>query len=49
MMPWGDWQFWVVTLAAVLALVWLVRLFKPKKKRSVRTNLTINGDRPGRR
>lgn len=44
-MPWSDWQFWVVTGAAVVALVWLVRLVLPKKKRSVRSSLTVGGKR----
>lgn len=46
-MPWGDWQFWVVTGAAVCAGAWLLRGFIPglKKKRpkGKRATLTIGG------
>lgn len=49
-MPWSDWQFWVVTLAAAGGLVLLARAVVPrKKKRSARTRLTISAgvDRSG--
>lgn len=40
-MPIGDWQFWVVTIVAIGALVVLYRLFVPRKK-GKRTNLTVS-------
>lgn len=40
-MPIGDWQFWVVTVIAIVALVVLYRIFMPRKK-GKRTNLTIS-------
>ncbi len=42
-MPWGDWQFWVVTLIAALGLYALVRVIKPKRRSKKRTSLTIEG------
>ena len=48
-MPWGDWQFWIVTLAALGAVLWLIRMLYPKKKRSVRADLTVHGEKPARR
>lgn len=42
-MPWGDWQFWVVTLIAALGLYALVRVVLPKRKATKRTTLTIEG------
>lgn len=51
-MPIGDWQFWVVTLVAIGALVMLWRMLLPKKK-GKRTRLTISAkdapSRPGER
>ncbi|MEM7754572.1 MAG: hypothetical protein AAF297_02935 [Planctomycetota bacterium] len=40
-MPWGDWQFWVVTVAAVGAIVWLGRSVLPKR-RARKTELTVS-------
>jgi len=40
-MPLGDWQFWVVTLAAVGALAFLVKSLIPKKK-AAKTSLTVS-------
>lgn len=40
-MPTHDWQFWVVTLIALVALGALVRMFVPKKK-GKRTTLTVS-------
>jgi len=40
--PWGDWQFWMVTLAAALALALLVRMIRPAKRKPRRTQLTIS-------
>lgn len=31
-MPWGDWQFWVVTLASAWGLSALVRQLVPKSE-----------------
>lgn len=44
MIPWSDWQFWIVTALALGALWILVRMFLPKKKKpkGTRTNLTIS-------
>lgn len=39
-MPWGDWQFWVVSLIAIGAVWRIVTIFVPKK-RAPRTTLTI--------
>ena len=47
LVPLGDWPFWVVTLAALVALGWLVRLVLPKKKRSVKTTLTVSAKKQG--
>lgn len=32
-MPWGDWQFWAVTLAAIVALVAVVRPLIPSRRK----------------
>ncbi|MFG0246141.1 MAG: hypothetical protein ACF8MF_08855 [Phycisphaerales bacterium JB052] len=40
-MPIGDWQFWVVTIIALVALVVLYRVLVPRKK-GKRTNLTVS-------
>tara|TARA_E500000318_G_scaffold5598_1_gene5688 strand:- start:12740 stop:12916 length:177 start_codon:yes stop_codon:yes gene_type:complete len=40
-MPIGDWQFWVVTLIALVAVYALFRMFVPKKK-GKRTSLTVS-------
>ena len=47
-MPFGDWQFWLVTLAAVGAVWMLVRVLIPRK-RGKRTELTVGGESVGRR
>tara|TARA_R110000782_G_scaffold101029_9_gene187504 strand:- start:851 stop:1006 length:156 start_codon:yes stop_codon:yes gene_type:complete len=47
-MPWGDWQFWVVTLAAVGGLWALARALMPRK-RPKRTALTISATSRGDR
>ncbi len=47
-MPWGDWQFWLVTLAAAAAVCMLVRVLIPRK-RGKRTELTVGGEGVGRR
>lgn len=45
-MPWGDWQFWLVTLAAAGGLWLVVRQLRPaKKRRQVRTGLTVSAPR----
>ena len=40
-MPTNDWQFWVVTIIALVALYVLYRVLVPKKK-GKRTNLTVS-------
>lgn len=50
-MPIGDWQFWVVTVLAVLALAYLLREvlparlspFRRRSKGAVRASLTVGG------
>jgi hypothetical protein len=52
MFPWTDWQFWIVTLAVLGAVLWLVRGIiprlggRPRPARTRRVNLTIGGKRP---
>ena len=46
-MPWGDWQFWLVTLAAIAAAWTLWRALVPRK-RGKRTELTVGGASPRR-
>jgi hypothetical protein len=50
--PWDDWQFWVVTAAALVALGWLLRGVVPvpyfsahqrRRRRERRVNLTVGG------
>ncbi len=40
-MPIGDWQFWVATLIALLALAGVYRVLVPRKK-GKRTTLTVS-------
>ena len=40
-MPWTDWQFWVVSMVAIMALFVLYRVLVPRKK-GKRTNLTVS-------
>lgn len=40
-MPWGDWQFWCVTIAALLAAAALIRVLIPRRRTRQRTALTI--------
>lgn len=46
-MPWGDWQFWIVTVAALGAAAWLLRGWLPSVRSAKRTQrratLTIGG------
>jgi predicted RNA-binding Zn ribbon-like protein len=47
-LPLQDWQFWVVTAAAIAALAFLLRapisrLLRRNKGKSVRTSLTVGG------
>ncbi|MCW5757113.1 MAG: hypothetical protein KIT54_07755 [Phycisphaeraceae bacterium] len=44
-MPWGDWQFWVVTAAALGALAMIVRLVRAPGSGRRRTGLTISAPR----
>jgi hypothetical protein len=47
-MPWGDWQFWVVTAAAVGGLIALWRTVVPRRRPAPkRTELTIGGRKRG--
>lgn len=49
--PIGDWQFWIVTLAAAAVLVAAARpLLRGvgKRARSRRVNLTVDRRKPGR-
>ena len=47
-MPWGDWQFWVVTALFIAAMYFVIRPFLPRRRaRSTRVSLTI--DRKPRR
>lgn len=49
--PLGDWQFWVASGLALLALLWLLRglipwrrlLGRPAKRRGRRATLTLDG------
>jgi hypothetical protein len=43
-MPWGDWQFWVVTLAAIAGLYTIARILIPKRKTKFKATLTIGGE-----
>ncbi len=44
-MPLGDWQFWVVTLAAIGGVALLARALLPKKPKPKKTALTISAKR----
>ena len=46
-MPVGDWQFWVVTGLAVVALAWLVKSALPKKpgRRGTHASLTVSAEK----
>ncbi|MEQ8845351.1 MAG: hypothetical protein RIB58_10910 [Phycisphaerales bacterium] len=48
-MPWGDWQFWVVSLAAVGGLGLIVRAVRPAKRQEKRAGLTISAGRLARK
>jgi hypothetical protein len=47
-MPWGDWQFYVVTLAALCGVWAAVRSVLPRKRKGGgrKTTLTIEGKKP---
>lgn len=50
-MPWGDWQFWVVTVIALGAVVAAWRYLVPRgtlgrKKKATKVGLTIGGEKP---
>jgi uncharacterized membrane protein YobD (UPF0266 family) len=45
-MPIGDWQFWVVTIIAMVAMYVLYRVLIPRKK-GKRTNLTVSAKKHG--
>lgn len=42
-MPWGDWQFWVVSAGALAGLVALFRAVRPRPRKKTRATLTIEG------
>jgi hypothetical protein len=49
-MPVGDWQFWIVSLAALIAVLYLLRGVLPRKLSpfrrrgaGVKTSLTVAG------
>lgn len=47
--PYADWQFWAVTLIALVAVGWLLRGFRPgrrRRRRGRRVNLTVGGRTP---
>mgnify|MGYP001814092556 CR=1 FL=1 len=46
-MPFGDWQFWVVTVVALLGVYALARQFLPKRRKGTRkrVELTVGGKR----
>lgn len=54
-MPVGDWQFWVVTAAALAAALYLLREVLPprmspfRRRRGKSASLTISGRAPGKR
>jgi len=55
-LPVGDWQFWVVTAAAALAAMYLLREVLPakvspfrKRRKGKPASLTISGKTPGRK
>jgi len=48
-LPVGDWQFWVVTLAALAALAGAWLLLRPRPGRRRLTELTIGGRKVSRR
>jgi hypothetical protein len=41
-MPVGEWQFWVVTLAAIGGVMVLARVVMPRKPRGKKTSLTVS-------
>lgn len=51
-LPWDDWQFWIVSAAALMAAFVLLRGVLPeswklrRKKPGTRVSLTIKGHRP---
>ena len=43
-MPYGDWQFWIVTLIMLAALWWVIKPLLPQRKPTRRrAALTIEG------
>jgi len=44
-MPWSDWQFWAVTLAAGVGVLLVARALVPRRKpRPKRTTLTVSAE-----
>jgi len=48
-MPRSDWQFWVVTVVASIALGAVLRMVVPRRKKPTRTTLTVGGQRPAKK
>ncbi len=48
-MPFGDWQFWLVTVIAAMAAWWVLRPLLPKRRsqsgKQTKVKLTIDGER----
>ena len=45
-MPFGDWQFYVVTVAAAWGVWAMVRTLAPRRKKGQRVNMTISAQKP---
>ncbi len=46
LMPWSDWQFWIVTIAAAVAAFLMLRPMlrsRSGKQKGTRTRLTLGG------
>ncbi len=53
-LPVNDWQFWAVTTAFALALLWMLRATLPgsssrRKKRTKKATLTLEGKAVGKK
>lgn len=45
-MPWGDWQFWIVTIAAAVTVFLMLRPVlrsRSGKQKGTRARLTLDG------
>lgn len=48
-MPWGDWQFWIVTIIVLLAGWWILKPIIPRRKTpgsTTKVKLTVGGRKP---